>query len=352
MKELPEHTHASGEDLLELLFEPGPRSAQLLARARTCERCASEIVELERTLAAIDAALDREPASTDLTVFRSRVLSMTTREDLRLIGDVRIVLHYVTRELKASRALRLAAASLLLHLLVLPVLIWLVLRGGPEHASAGTPPDHAPELPLSGAPIDPRREPAPAAKDNDDAKRAAAALDPSVTAALASARRALLAAGAPSLDPDLGDPDPISRLLAARAERIRLGAWMHLLREPPPRAQALERALWAELLLDDCALAGRADPRLARALSALEEVSRAATPGARLAQRALDRARAYGLLDAPASGAGVQPTARAALQPFDPAWFDLLEAATAGTQASRTVERWLEWGRGARVRPR
>ena len=55
-----------------------------------------------------------------------RVLARTTREDLRWRGDLTLVGGYLRERLSRSVALRFAAASLLLHLAVLPVLAYYV----------------------------------------------------------------------------------------------------------------------------------------------------------------------------------------------------------------------------------
>jgi hypothetical protein len=120
------HEHLREADLLAVLLAARPER-DTLAVLRACPVCGPELAELERDLHHMRATLAEAapPVSDD---FAERVLDSTSREDLGLAGDVRLILGFVGARLRSSRALRLAAASLLLHLLALPVLAFFVLR--------------------------------------------------------------------------------------------------------------------------------------------------------------------------------------------------------------------------------
>jgi len=78
--------------------------------------------DLEIFLADCRRVLRADSTASDLDGLTSRVLDRTTREDLSLRGDLRLVGGFVRRRLRSSVWMRLVAASLLLHLLALPVL--------------------------------------------------------------------------------------------------------------------------------------------------------------------------------------------------------------------------------------
>jgi hypothetical protein len=337
------HVHKSGEDLLAALLDPTALDPRELAALRGCEVCNAQRLELERVLDGLRTALERSSvpalAPRELARFRDRVLSRTTREDLTRLGDARLVIQYIKVELHSSRALRLAAASLVLHVIALAVLLAILFRD--RAAPAARPVDAEPSLARQASlPAAPPSAPPTGAVTPS----AAAPAEAFAESRLRIARRALIAAGVPPSDPFAGESDALSRLLAARSERIRLGAWVHLVGEPSPSAPLLQRALWAELLLDDAALSGRADPRLARAFEGLELLARGASPAAQLASHALERASACGLRGEASDASSIE-LARA---PFDRRWFELLALATADAPRSRTLERWLEWGERAR----
>ena len=119
--------------MLDLLLEGrGPRPAELLA----CPRCVASLAELELFLGhcrsaaeSVDAAPDSSGSSGRLA---ERILARTTREDLGWRGDWRLLRGFVGQRLRSSGVLRFAAASLLVHLLALPVLAWLAFRDAPR----------------------------------------------------------------------------------------------------------------------------------------------------------------------------------------------------------------------------
>lgn len=82
-----------------------------------------------------------------------RALASSTREDLSWRGDLQVALRFVHGGLRASALLRLAAASLLLHLAALPVVAYYLLREAPPlpefRVETGRPP-----LPFAAASAD------------------------------------------------------------------------------------------------------------------------------------------------------------------------------------------------------
>ncbi len=66
-----------------------------------------------------------------------RILAQTTREDLTWRGELRLVSSYVWRGIGSSGLLRLAAASLLIHLAALPVLAYFVWFAPPKPINLG-----------------------------------------------------------------------------------------------------------------------------------------------------------------------------------------------------------------------
>ena len=94
----------------------------------------AELQELEAVLAQARvearAAPDWSPIREGALV--GRVLSQTTREDLSWRGDLRLVAGFIRERLAASPILKVVAASLLVHLIALPVVGWYV-PPGPEN---------------------------------------------------------------------------------------------------------------------------------------------------------------------------------------------------------------------------
>jgi hypothetical protein len=137
----------------------------------------------------------------------------------------------------------------------------------------------------------------------------------------------------------------------ARRRRLGLGAFDSTLSEPAANAPLLERALWGELLLDDWAISGRADPRLPLALGRLyDEATPSRTargsagpdPEANLAMHALERAASYGF-ELPGIAAAPEPKPA-----LEPEWFEQLDRACSAipdVESSGVVAVWLAWGR-------
>ena len=84
------------------------------------------------------------------------ILSQTTGEDLSWRGDLRLVGRYLRTGLRASPILRVAAASLLFHLVALPVLAYWVWAGqsDPLELSFETYERAHPSQPFPDQPVD------------------------------------------------------------------------------------------------------------------------------------------------------------------------------------------------------
>jgi hypothetical protein len=112
----------SDTELLELLCAGE-------ARGRPDAGAAEELAEFERLLARARAAAlapvlgaERERALVE------RILVATTREDGSRRADLRLAAAFLRARLRESRALRLAAASLLAHATLASAAAWSLLR--------------------------------------------------------------------------------------------------------------------------------------------------------------------------------------------------------------------------------
>ena len=375
-----EHLHLEPEDLTELAAlsaSAGERTApdERLSAARACARCGPQLRELEELLARSRAALERatrvpEPVRERLT---DAVLARTTRaavfdEPPISFGAL------LASSLRRSRLLRLAAASLLVHLIALPVLAWYVIdrRQEPQVLITIEPPSE----PLEWAEPEVERLPPPvlpAPGMNEPGFDVLPVLaDPEPLRVENSVRLARfeLGRGGPTLpdEPAGGETTRVERLLRARAELIARSArgvepaaLDALTPAPVARASALERALEAELRLDVWLLTERLDG-LDAALETLCVDGESAPAGRRLEAAALARAEAYGLLNArqrarlegaraeARGGAdalsrellgGDEPDGRR-VSPLGRAWIDALEAALPAEVRDGGVARaWL-----------
>jgi hypothetical protein len=341
------HVHRSPEDLLELALaqDRGPSAADApdLDELRACAQCARGLhvasVDLLRVRAALGDFADESPSLDH--ALAERVLEQTTREDLSWRGDWRMVARFVSGGMRSSLTLRLVAASLILHLLALPVLavvLVLQLRESRPVWQINYEPALVEELPLKPSPREPQRElvrepePEPPGPLSSKLERTTR------SERTERARRELLEHGAPALSP-LAGAGRIERLLDARSRNLSQSGMDRGLSAPDANAQALELALWAELLMDDWLLSARSDPRLAEALARLIEAPNGA---AQLVRRALDRASSLGFQPAD------QPAWVEASKPaFDRAWFVALQQACAEQglpAANPTLVNWLAWG--------
>lgn len=116
-------------------------------------------------LAAFAARLGENLRASDRAVDHSqlvkRVLSQTSREDLGRRADLRLVGSYLRERLAQSALLRFAAASLVVHILAVPVVLaWVLLseRGEDVYLRFEPPADARPfeeALPLNLEPLQP-----------------------------------------------------------------------------------------------------------------------------------------------------------------------------------------------------
>ncbi|MBK8178894.1 MAG: hypothetical protein IPK67_08405 [Planctomycetes bacterium] len=384
--------HVSAEDLFELALaaeagriapessagEAGPAApvkssgeeaplAQRWKEALACGECAPVLrrASLEvRALRSLALAIP-EPDSSSVERTVRGALASTLGEDLSWRGDWRVVSRFLGERLRTSRVLRLVAASLLLHLLALPVIGFVLLRRAQENHGVSlwveTP---SRELAPAAAPVaEPRRE-----LERSPAPEAPGPLSYAIEIAphptrLAAARRELLGPGTPAPRGAAGGPRPeatgratpqagatsepasqAARILEARARRLSLGGLDSTLRAPSAGAPLFLRALWAELLLDDWILSGQPDGRLRPALEALvsERTAQDSSAELALARLALDRASAAGAL-IPGVALPQDPTG-----PLSQEWFRTLESALGGIteqDPSGTLAAWMAWGR-------
>jgi hypothetical protein len=345
--------HPAEEDLLQLVLERAPSLAEL----RACPVCAPAIGELEALVGDLRGALapelagTLEPADAGLA---ERVLARTTREDLGWRGDLRLVLGFAGQRLRSSRLMRFVAASLLVHLIVLPVLAYLAWRGPqPERAIfITTEPrrDQAPPV----VPMEPERdvqltEPAPPGLLVPVRGEPARAPRPSARqaeAAREAERQHLLSLRGEA--PPVGETAPedtLERLLWMRSRRLNdqlVDPWLEGA-QPPPGSTTVELALWAENLIDHYVLRHRTPLALPGTLERLAREEAAGDAAERLALHALVRAARLGVLPSDLGPADLDrrlgalgPDAGAAFdEPLGGAWASALEAAVGQRELAR-----------------
>jgi len=368
-----EHQHLVGEQLAEALLERGGAAEGLREEARACERCARSLRELEEFVIRCRSALGgarravHAGAGGDFVHARQaphtvqseerlvrRVLARTTREDLTWRGDLRVYGDWLARALRSSLVLRVAAASLLLHLAALPVLAWLALRSerAEPHFNTAIERGADPALPQAREPErDPRLEdPEPAAGLVEEPSAPERALP--VSDALRNLRRDREALRRARVPPPAGriPEDPLERLLWARsalwtlhdAQAAALAAGDALAN--PTSGDGLELALRAELLLDlfalEGALAEELRPELNGVLRSLARDAGLPAPVRELQELALERARRYGLAAAGRSSARFGRVERGAA--LDELWLATFRRAlgTRGAEPAGMAAAW------------
>lgn len=275
------------------------------------------------------------------------VLARTTRQDLSWRGDLHLAWEFLRARLRASPALRLVAACLVLHLVAGPVVAYWIFHRSPEPSRGLTlRVERALDSPFASEP--------PGAVLADSEFVTSARLREERENARAR-ERFLLQMRGPSAPTGALAPDaPLElRLLAKRGHFLR-GPVLSLdgANEFKPGAEsgALALVLWVEFQLDRLVLTGRAAPELG---IAAQELARLASDGAlpatapdcaRLAAAAVARARSQGVVeDSPAQSSPPDPAARLLSQE----WFEAFEGAGRETDlAEESLWRdWLAWGR-------
>jgi len=167
--------HFDDERLLEWLLNPETRDERTRAELEADEGARLRLERLGRFVdrcrsTADDLALESDSApdrdAGDLAPLTARVLDCTTREDLTWRGDVRLYGRYLRGRLAESAWLRLAAASLLLHLLALPAVAVYLLVSQPKAPEIGFVPwdQYYP----AGFPEEPEQDPTPALDTPED----------------------------------------------------------------------------------------------------------------------------------------------------------------------------------------
>ena len=378
--------HPLDEDLLELALDPSPASQSrglrsLESRAKgaastrehveACPLCRARIEDLCGFTGRVRSLLkwELQPDSPQIGSLQSRVLAATTREDLGWRGDLHLVGRFMRERLRNSAWVRIAAASLFIHVAALPVLAWVFLAGEGER---GFQTDViAPDPPGPLETDEPRWEPQPMEFASTAPEQA---LLEGVQAAGLAQRNALrwarwqLSQGGPPLPAD--PPTTSAGQLLARRARVLRGQVAAL--DPPAMGAGRQRTSWwvevleAEIELDRWVLAGMdagqaalpVPPRTAALASewlTATDVVRRERP---LLLALLHRASAYGLLsrkqkaalrdfERSASGRATPEALQDPLRPdapLDSAWITALEQALPEEAKDDPVVRaWLSW---------
>lgn len=110
------------ETVLQWLLDADLRAEVSRSELETSH--AAELADLEGFLAECRAELREADAAleSDARRLADAVLARTVREDLGWRGDLRLVRNFVSNRMRSSLILRFAAASLLVHLIALPVI--------------------------------------------------------------------------------------------------------------------------------------------------------------------------------------------------------------------------------------
>lgn len=116
------------EDLLQWILDEGRREGVSREELESDPRTAARLSELEDFLVDCRASLHAQSETSDTEELEREVLARTTREDLGRGADLRLVGGFVRQRLRRSLLLRVVAASLLLHVIALPVVAYYALR--------------------------------------------------------------------------------------------------------------------------------------------------------------------------------------------------------------------------------
>ena len=345
------------ERYIELIVDPASVASE--SEKRTLAKHANlraelegwrKFVEQQRKL--VEREIRTEQASPRSRALTDRILQSTTRSRAEWFGDLRLIRDWVLSRCQQSLWVRLAAASLILHLAALPVLAWYLMRDPiPE-------PQIFFELPsermFEPAPIDDIAVEAPDARllleDEPSGKYPPSA----VSNARRRARYVLQTQGAPAVV-GLQPTTSHDRLLAARSAGINRGDWSSLPDLDSVGSNQLELALLAEAWLDRVVLEKTA-PALSRQLRMVLSLlnPKLADPSAvqRLTRRAASRALELGLADEDLRAgwrtdlwyeASLVNSPERGGRPFTDTWFTQLEQATSSAASSPILDAWLDW---------
>lgn len=293
----------SDEELIDWLLDPRARAQHERAEIESGREGAQRLAELEDFVDRLRGACRQADASRADALraggessLVERVLARTTREDLSWRGDLRLLRGWVAGRMRASPLLRVLAASLLVHLLALPILAWFgFVREAPEQPSIRVEPPPVPpfeERWEEGLP--PVTELAAASELDFELSESDPALYVENSLSWARLR---LADAAPRF-PDAASARE-SRLGALLRERSRTLGGRESRLDPSALSEPaglLERALVCELLLDRALLSGEAPAELAPALLGLCGARLPVGEAGLVAAAALARAESYGML--------------------------------------------------------
>ena len=319
-----EHVHLDEATLLEAALDPS--ASELRERLRGCARCAAALAEMQEFAAALrnaanDSTLDEQAAAQRVA---DSVLALTTREDLSPRGDFRLMVRFAVARVRASGALRVAAALLVAHLCALPVLAWIVLRA-PRRTGEFQARIEAPVEPFYTSERDSEPERVPSAVLPEGDPRTLEVDPPSGEGEwLAGIRRADRAAWttfAPAPWSVAAPQESLAQLLWVRATLLAGRAAPEWVLERAPEGAPSRMATWTEVLLDEWARSGvrplHLDATLDR-LAALPDFQRS-----RVVTCALQRAVSFGALEgeelarfARGSASAREVLARAAREPL------------------------------------
>lgn len=292
----------------------------------------------------VQACREAASAPVDTEDLAARSLAISTREDLSWRGDVRDISRFVRDRMRSSAALRLAAASLLLHLAALPVVALYVLTDEPAV------PEFRVEVAKRSAPFDSDKsaEPERGLEINDPTGFDALLVENTLRWSryqLAESRHDFIAA-------ELPVPLWIS-------ERMDLLYGSHVL-DPGPASPVLPAALLqVEVALDKHLMGPRRASFSADTIQSLDLVADSLDLTNRswawLAASALARAESYGL-STPKSAAALtlareelplgderRPLIEVigdvrALMPIDPLWLEAVRVHEAGCASESLIE--------------
>jgi hypothetical protein len=292
------HVHLDEATLLEAALDP--TASALREQVLGCAACAAALGELQAFADALRAAASEptQPEQAAAERIGEKVLALTTREDLSPRGDLRLVVRFAIERVRASGALRVAAALVIAHLCALPVLAWIVLRA-PRRSGEFQARIEAPVEPYFASERDSEPERVPSVALPEGEPRTLEVDPPSGESEwLAGVRRADRAAWS-TLAPEPWSPaapqESLAQLLWIRAAVLAGRSAPEWVFERMPDGSPSRMATWTEILLDEWARSGarpaHLDATLAR-LAALPDFQRS-----RVVTCALQRAASFGALE-------------------------------------------------------
>jgi hypothetical protein len=337
------HEHWNEEELIERLMNGSDADATELA---ACAECSAAARELEDFLGLCRDSLEVHVDPARVEALTDEVLALTTREDLGWRGDMRLVGGFVHSRMRASFFLRVAAASLVVHVTGVPLLAYLGFFNPPDN-SFFIHTEQAAQPPFVDAPEEIDGELVP-----QEVYEAIELIENLGIEDVVGYARHNLQLGAPITDGN--SEHRVGVILAARSALI-MGDTV-VTDAPASDASTVELALWCELQLDRYVLEGE-KPALHTALAAIENsgaadrFETASSEERGLIFAARSRAHHYGLAPRPADPAEFSALMRPLRPgiPLDRLWIETLGRALdaafpAGLRDDPVVSAWLRWG--------